>query len=164
MKKNVNASTSRILDKGQPETVPALAKAPEKPEKAVMGTGQLLGPCPTYLGSYGQACYDKTVKLLRAMKLEDAADARAIEALAGAYEDYRTARVVVDELGQTYDNELPNGEIVTRKRPEVEIMADAWKRMTSLLSQLMLTPAARSKGKLVTKSEAPVDPWAEFVN
>lgn len=147
-----------------PDTSGAPPAAPEAPEKPPVGTGQLLPPAPNYLGSYGQACYDKTVKILRSMKLEDAADARAIEALAGAYEDYREARLVVDELGMTYDSFTMTGELVIKKRPEMDIMSDAWKRMTSLMSQLMLTTQARTKGKLVAKAETPADPFAQFVN
>jgi P27 family predicted phage terminase small subunit len=146
--------------------LPRGLKSPVQPKKSpekTVATGKRIPSCPTYLGKHGKELFAWAVEKLHEMKLEDAADFRAIEALASAYEDYREAREVVDEDGMTYKTFTQAGELKFCKRPEVDIMADAWKRMTSLLPHLCLTTTSRSKGKPGKGGEEDHDPFAAFI-
>lgn len=139
-------------------------KLPRVVEDRVVGTGKRLPPCPNYLGKFGQQAYSSAVQTLRDLKLEDAADARVVEAFAGAYEDYREARAyLADKSGATYQTFTQAGELKLIKYPEVDIMAEAWKRMTMALSQMCMTPVSRIKGKPKNNEEPPADPFAKFL-
>ncbi len=157
MKRNPSPDVSLRSSKRNPPPT-------EEIKEKTLTTGKKLPPCPLYLGKHGQHAYAQAVQNLRDLKMEDGADARAVEAFAGAYEDYREAREVVDEQGFTYETFTQSGELKVMKRPEVEIMADAWKRMSSLLSQLCFTPAARNRGKKGDKSKVDEDPFAKFMS
>lgn len=143
---------------------PAAPADPVKgPEEKSPATGRPLPACPKYLGTHGNAAYAHCVSVLKEMKLEDAADMRAVEAFAGAYEDYREARELVDEEGRTYQTFTQSGELKIQKHPGVDIMNDAWKRMASLLPHLCFTPVSRSKGKGKSNKKDDVDPFAAFL-
>lgn len=152
--------TSRIPTLPRPSRV---EKAAPRPPAPAVTTGKRLPPCPDYLGKHGQKAYSSAVQTLRDLKLEDAADARVVEAFAGAYEDYREAREVVDAEGMTYKTFTQTGELRWLKRPEVEIAADAWRRMSTALSQMCMTPVSRSKGKPGGKPAVEEDPFAMFL-
>ena len=143
-------------------TVPVIKTPTEKLGKPTLTTGKKIPESPAYLGKFGQVAYKSLAQNLVDLGLADSADYRVLEAAAGAYDDYREARVVVDRDGQTYQTFTRDGELKVIKRPEMDIMADAWRRFASLLGQLCLTPASRSKGKTPSKPEE-ADPFAEFM-
>lgn len=113
-------------------------------------TGEPIETPPDYLGVIGKICYNKIVQDLRDMGVADRADSRAVEAYASAYEEYRMARKICMDKGFTMDVQAldEKGEVYvekTMKRPESEVMNNAWTRMKSLLVELYLTPSSRNK-------------------
>jgi len=132
-------------------------KSHHKPKEIrILKTGQPIDAPPDYLGLVGKMCYQKIVQDLVDMGVADRADSRAVEAFATAYEEYRKARKICLDSGYTYETVVGN-EVRIMKRPESEIMGNAWMRMRSLLSDLYLTPATRTKapgiGKVAEKNE-----------
>lgn len=116
-----------------------------KPKSFVtLKTGKPIEAPPDYLGPMGKVCYQKVVADLTEMGVIDRADSRAIEAYAAAYEEYRKARKVCMDKGFVELVETQSGSR-EMKRAEAEIMGAAWTRMRSLLPDLYLTPAARTK-------------------
>lgn len=141
---------------------PKKASHHKKVETHVLRTGRKVDDPPDYLGLVGKMCYQKIVQDLTEMGIIDGADSRAIEAYAGAYEEYRKARKVCLDEGFSYTATNTSGEEREAKRPESEVMASAWTRMRSLLPDLYLTPSTRLKAPGAGK-DAKVDPFAEFL-
>jgi P27 family predicted phage terminase small subunit len=83
------------------------------------------------------------VQLLK-LRVITAADATALELLCGAYAEYFKASAVVQRRGATYKTRTDSG-IIERRRPEVAIAADAWKRVRSMLLEFGISPASRTK-------------------
>jgi P27 family predicted phage terminase small subunit len=52
---------------------------------------------------------------------------------------------VIDEHGYTYETVNTGGSVMVRARPEVAQRSEAHRHLQSLLAELGLTPAARSK-------------------
>lgn len=76
-------------------------------------------------------------------------DRMALGMLADVYSEWRVAREIVNELGQTMKKVTTNGEEVEVVRPQMAIAQDAWKRMKSMLVEFGLTPASR--GNVLTQ-------------
>lgn len=109
-------------------------------------------------------------RIIRPMKIATKADVIALEELVTAHVDFWEARRVIDRLGSTYiskaakKTEADGKEIlsvVIRRRPEVEIMTDAWRRIEKMLSHFGLSPSSRSKVSVVGELKK-VDPFEQF--
>lgn len=117
-------------------------------------------PCPAHLDAIGKAFWRSVAQLLDAMRVLTLADGRILELAADAYSEWRRCRKAVQEHGPTYRVETETGYMI-RARPEVAMAADAWRRLSSALAQLGLTPATRSK--LQALGDDPVDPLEDFL-
>jgi P27 family predicted phage terminase small subunit len=94
------------------------------------------------------------------MRVLTAGDRVALMLLCDAYSEWRAAKEAVDTHGMTYTTVSEKGDVMVRRRPEVAIRADAWKRVLRALVEFGLTPASRAG---VSTGEADdEDPMAEF--
>ncbi len=139
-----------------------IKKSHNKPKPVItVKTGKPIDGPPEYLGMMGKMCYNKVVQDLVDMGVADRADSRTVEAFASAYEEYRLARIECNK-GFTYQTIDSKDRIILMKRPEVEVMQNAWTRMSSLLASLYLTPSSRAKVPGTGKKEASED-WSELI-
>jgi len=100
--------------------------------------------------------------LLEGMKIVTEADRKGLELLCDAYAEWRRARAVVQTEGMTYETENSTGGAVIKPRPEVCIASNAWLRVSRMLQEFGLTPAARARVKVEKPAE--VDPMEEFLS
>lgn len=89
------------------------------------------------------------------------ADRAIVELAAHAYSTWIRAERVVESEGMTYETTNTTGGAVIKKRPEVEIASDAWRRYRAAICELGLTPAARAKVSAVEQSDE-ADPAAQY--
>ena len=82
------------------------------------------------------------------------ADGPALQMLCQAWAEWRVARQIVEEQGSYYIHEPESGPVSIRKHPAVGVASDAWRRVSSMLSEFGLTPSARSRLEVA----APADP------
>jgi len=101
-------------------------------------------PCPSHLRGVARDAWVRIGAQLAALRVITDADGAALELLSLAYAEYRRALAVVERRGATYATRTANGLIV-RKRPEVGIAGDAWRRVKAMLVEFGLTPAARTR-------------------
>ena len=93
------------------------------------------------------------------MRVLGQADGKALELLADAYHEYRTARQFIHENGETYESPTKDGGKIVRAYPQVNIASDAFKRVRAMLIEFGATPAARSRVEAIPepKKESPLD-------
>jgi P27 family predicted phage terminase small subunit len=103
-----------------------------------------LPPCPAHLKDVARQAWRQIGQRLTTLRVVTEADGPALELLCLAYQEYRRAIGVVERRGPTYATRTPTGMIV-RRRPEVAIASDAWRRVKAMLVEFGLTPAARSR-------------------
>lgn len=114
---------------------------------------------PADLGPVASKAWDYVVKILSDMRVLDKADAMTVELLCQARADWIEAREVLQFEGAYYTSN--NGLI--RAHPMLAMRNEASKRMLTLLAELGMTPASRSKVSAVPTDE-PDDPAAEYFN
>lgn len=123
-----------------------------------------LPPCPKSLKGIARVAWGEIGSQLALMRVMTTGDGSALELLCRAYAEYRAAADLVARQGATYRSRTLTGHIV-RKRPEVQIASDAWRRVKSMLVEFGLTPAARPR--VSEAPEAPPsptgDPSEEFI-
>lgn len=113
---------------------------------------------PEWLGERGRTAWAEILPILRAMKVVTVADPVAFSMLCDALAEYIEARGVVQKDGATYWTQ--GKSVMLRKRPEVEIAADAWRRAKSMLSEFGLTPASRARVSAQGSDKAdPLEKW-----
>jgi P27 family predicted phage terminase small subunit len=100
--------------------------------------------CPRHLSRMARDAWHRIGQRLKALKVVTDADAEALELACSAYAEYRAARAVIARRGATYVSRTLHGVLV-RKRPEVEIAADAWRRLRLMLVEFGMTPSARTR-------------------
>jgi len=109
-------------------------------------------------------------KIIRPMNITTKADVLALELLATAYVDFWGARRVINEKGSTYVSKTEKSTsesgnkilcVVIRRRPEIEIMSDAWRRIEKMLSHFGLSPSSRSRVSVIGKLKNR-DPFDQF--
>lgn len=109
-------------------------------------------------------------RILRPMNIMTAADVLALELLATAYVDFWEARRTINEKGPTYvskTEKMTNEKgsqvlcVIIRRRPEIEIMSDAWRRIEKMLSHFGLSPSSRSRVSVIRKLKE-ADPFDQF--
>lgn len=106
------------------------------------------GP-PAWLDARAKSLWRELEPMLTRTRVLTEADRRSLELLCDAYSEYRAAREFCRKNGTSYEAETDRGRSVTRVRAEVGIYQDAWKRVRAMLQEFGMTPAARSKVKVV---------------
>ena len=117
-------------------------------------------PPPDWLGDRGRKAWADLLPVLRKMGVLTTADPMAFALLCDALGEYIEARAWVQEHEDVYEVAGKDGALTWRKRPEVEIAQDAWRRAKTMLTEFGLTPAARSRVTGTPGEEA--DPLAEW--
>jgi P27 family predicted phage terminase small subunit len=117
-------------------------------------------PPPDWLNDHGKEAWADLLPVLRGMGVVTIADPTAFALLCDALGEYRTARAWIGDHEDVYSVVAENGSITWRKRPEVEIAQDAWRRAKTMLTEFGLTPAARSRvsGKTADSGD-PLEKW-----
>lgn len=80
-------------------------------------------------------------------------DGHFLELAATAYSDFRQAREVLQREGTTYETVNAQGGAMVRKRPEVEVASDAWRRWKEALLHFGLSAATRGKVEKLDEEE-----------
>lgn len=151
----------------------ALKKLQGNPGKRELNAREPQAPrgvpaCPEFLTERGRRGWASLAPTLDEMGVLTMADATALSLLCDAWAEYLDAREVVNGEGMTYATRTEgkdgaDGSVMYRKRPEVEIAQDAWRRVMKALAEFGLTPSSRSRIKLPGLPD-PVDPFDEFEN
>lgn len=110
--------------------------------------------CPSFLTPTAKVAYREISEDLNRMGILTLADKKALELLCDAYSEWRKARDFVRKHGMTYESKTVTGEdadgntvtsILWRRRPEVDIASNAWKRIKSMLVEFGLTASSRTR-------------------
>jgi P27 family predicted phage terminase small subunit len=142
--------TTLKLVKGNPGRR-ALNKSEPKPRN-----GNPKKPDHLELLDFASTEWDRISKLtsLKHARVLTVADGPILEATCMAYARWRAAELAITEEGLTYETTNQGGGVMIRKRPEVEIAADAWRRYVAGLTHFGLSPATRAKVQTVDEDEA----------
>lgn len=100
---------------------------------------------PMHLSDLAQLLFGSIVKMLEEQGRADAHYSEHVALLAQRLEQIQRYQAVLEVEGDTFVSERAIGAIVTRMiraRPEVAMLSDAMRHAQSLLSELMLNPAA----------------------
>lgn len=108
---------------------------------------------PGWLTKRGAEIFDNIVALLDEMGIASSADAQIITLCASRIEEIEITTAMVEDNGRTYETTTASGDTMARSRPEVAQRSEAMRHAQSLLSELGLTPAARSKVSVTKKPE-----------
>lgn len=108
---------------------------------------------PDWLTTRGAEIFDELVAILDEMGLASSADTAVITLCASRIEEVEITTALVEDNGRTYTTETESGGLMHRSRPEVGQRNEAMRHAQSLLSELGLTPAARSKVSASKKPE-----------
>lgn len=119
--------------------------APAAPEAMPMAPG--------WLTKRGAEIFDGLVALLDEMGIASSADTQVITLCASRIEEIEITTALVEDNGRTYETTTESGDTMYRSRPEVAQRNEAMRHAQSLLSELGLTPAARSKVSITKKPE-----------
>ena len=103
-----------------------------------------VGDPPRWLNRHGKAAWRKLAPELEGSRVMAVSDSLALELLVDAYSEYRGAREVIMAHGPTYETKGRHGMQVKR-RPQVAIAADAWNRLSKMLTEFGLTPSSRTR-------------------
>jgi P27 family predicted phage terminase small subunit len=112
-----------------------------------------LPSAPDWLSARATEIFDGLVATLDQMGIASSADTAVIAMAASRLEEVEITTALVEDNGRTYDTTTEAGGTMHRSRPEVAQRSDAMKHAQSLLSELGLTPAARSKVSASKKPE-----------
>lgn len=112
-----------------------------------------LPQAPGWLTKRGAEIFDGLVALLDEMGLASSADTQVITLCASRIEEIEITTAMVEDNGRVYETTNDSGQTMARSRPEVAQRSDAMRHAQSLLSELGLTPAARSKVSVTKKPE-----------
>ena len=96
---------------------------------------------PKNLGPIASEAWDDVVEILTDMRVLDKADGQTVELLCRARADWMEARAAIERDGPYYT--AAGG--MMRPHPMLGARSDASKRMLTLLAELGMTPASRSK-------------------
>jgi P27 family predicted phage terminase small subunit len=147
-----------------------LNKAEPKPTRGIPD-------CPEYLPPRAKVAFQQLGERLDAMGVITLADGMALELLAMAYEEWRSANdlildaaelskfegdVVHYKDGMTYDTQSDAGTII-RAHPASRLASDAFKRIRAMLVEFGLTPSSRARVHAPAGNNDEADPWAELV-
>lgn len=108
---------------------------------------------PDWLSQRATEIFDGLVSTLDEMGIASSADTAVIAMAASRLEEVEITTALVEDNGRTYETTTESGGTMYRSRPEVAQRSDAMKHAQSLLSEMGLTPAARSKVSVTKKPE-----------
>ncbi|MGK2857915.1 MAG: phage terminase small subunit P27 family, partial [Thermoanaerobaculia bacterium] len=111
--------------------------------------------------AYALKLWKEIIPKLVDMRVLTEADLLALEILCNSYHEYRQADEVIQEEGLTYETATVSGATKITKRPEVEIRADAHRRLLRMIQEFGITPSART-GVKVPDGEVE-DPFASYM-
>lgn len=130
---------------------------PAEPKPATLSTR---ARPPEWLGPRAVEAWADLLPVLRKMGVLTTADPMAFALLCDALGEYIEAREWVQSHEDVYAVTGKDGVVGYRKRPEVEIAQDAWRRAKTMLTEFGLTPAARSRVSGIPDSGAdPLGHW-----
>lgn len=107
---------------------------------------------PGWITVRGAEIFDQLVALLDEMGIASCADTQIITLCASRIEEVEITTALIEDNGRTYETVSDTGSMF-RSRPEVAQRNEAMRHAQSLLSELGLTPAARSKVSVTNKPE-----------
>jgi P27 family predicted phage terminase small subunit len=108
---------------------------------------------PGWLTVRGAEIFHGLVAILDEMGIASSADAHIISHCASRIEEVEITTALVEDNGRTFETTSESGSTMYRSRPEVAQRNEALRHAQSLLSELGLTPSARSKVSAMTKPE-----------
>jgi len=114
---------------------------------------------PAHVTGKARWCWRRLVKVIGPMRVMTKADAVALEEAAYAYADLLQTREVLEEQGYTYESETEDGRVLVRRRPEVEIHGDAWRRLEKMITHFGISPSSRTKVSTLEGSNKKKDPF-----
>lgn len=159
---------------GRRPTPTAIRETTGNPGKRPMNAAEPKPPAglpaaPAHLSPQALAAWPVIGRLLVDMRVLTEADAVALEGMCEAYADLLAARAALAEPVYVGDQMIArprertyitigNSGPMIRKRPEVEMIADADRRLQGWLSRFGLTPADRSRvGAAMPEATDPFD-------
>jgi len=117
-------------------------------------------PVPEHLGAIAKAKWAQVCVLLDAMNVLSVTDTDVIELYCAQYQVLREAQAAMELEGRVLKGRFDQQKV----SPWVQIEVAALKQMTSLLSQMGLTPAARAKVNAAPPELDIAGEFAEFVS
>ncbi len=100
------------------------------------------------------------VAILDKMGIASSADMHILTLCASRIEEVEITTALVEDNGRTYETTTESGGTMVRTRPEVAQRNEAMRHSQSLLCELGLTPAARSKVSVIKDKEG--NPFANL--
>lgn len=104
-----------------------------------------LPTAPDWLTTRGAVIFEQLVVILADMGIASASDVDVIALCASRLEEVEITTALVEDNGRIYETTTDRGSKMFRSRPEVAQRNEAMRHAQSLLAELGLTPAARSK-------------------
>jgi len=108
---------------------------------------------PDWLHALELEAWGTLAAALEPMGVVTVSDGPALTALVQAWAEWREARGTLDLEGTYYDTLDAAGNRIVRKHPAVGVASDAWRRISSMLSEFGLTPSSRSRLQVVASGE-----------
>lgn len=104
-----------------------------------------LPEAPEWLSKEATKYFDRLVETLVKMGIASSADIDVIAHCASRLYEIEECTAIIEDLGKTYQTTTQAGDTMFRARPEVAMRNEAMRHAQSLLGELGLTPAARSR-------------------
>lgn len=122
----------------------ALAGTTRTDREVAIGTEPSDAPmlAPMHLSDLAQLLFGSIVKILEEQKRASAHYSEHVALLALRLEQIQRYQAVLEVEGDSYETTTAAGGTMVRARPEVAMLSDAMRHAQSLLSELMLNPAA----------------------
>jgi P27 family predicted phage terminase small subunit len=108
---------------------------------------------PDWLTTRGAEIFQNLVTILDGMGIASSADTGIITLCASRLEEVEITTALVEDSGRIYESTSEDGPTVIRSHPSVGQRNEAMRHAQSLLCELGLTPAARSKVSVNTPRE-----------
>lgn len=147
------------MNRGRPRKPAAIKRAQgtyreDRDQTLVLSEG--IPEPPGYLSPQALTHWDRLVAVTSEARTLTEADGDALAMLCLAFEEYRTADIIVRDEGEICRSEKGG----MYQHPAVGIRNTAWKKIVTMLKQFGLTPSARAGMKLAANVKE-ADPIAE---
>ncbi|MDE0724731.1 MAG: phage terminase small subunit P27 family [Alphaproteobacteria bacterium] len=100
---------------------------------------------PAYLSAAEKKVFKEIYISLKELGVASTTDTFQIETLAGTLCRYRAYAKFIRKNGDTYETKTKEDSIMHRVRPELKLMNEANRQIQTMLQNLGLSPAARSR-------------------
>jgi hypothetical protein len=107
--------------------------------------------------------YDKITRRAARLRVLTLQDGLAIELGALAQAEVWRYEAVIRKLGSIYETKTPQGSVMIRPRPEVALLADAWRRAVTVLKEYGLTAVSRGRVEELPPAAAE-SKWAGLIS